>query len=69
MSQQVSFVVDEQTVKAIEELKKTFGVNSNAAVIRRALALARVAAANASEDNTLTIVDAKNRSHKVMLAG
>jgi hypothetical protein len=69
MSHQVSFVVDEQTLKAIEELKKTFGVNSNAAVVRKALGLARIAAKNACDDNTLTIVDQNNRSHKVMLAG
>jgi transaldolase len=69
MSQQVSFVVDEQSLKAIEELKQTFGVTSNAAVVRKALGLARIAAKNAGEDNTLTIVDQKNRSHKVMLSG
>jgi len=69
MAQQVSFVVDEQTLRAIEELKQTFGVTSNAAVVRKALGLARIAAKNASDDHTLTIVDKHKQSHKVMLAG
>ena len=69
MSQQISFVVDDNTLRAFDDLKKIFGVNSNAAVVRRAVALARIAASNAGEDNTLTIVDRMNKTHKVILAG
>ena len=69
MSQQISFVVNDQVLKTLEELKQTFGVTTNAAVVRKALALARVAAQNAGQDHTVTIVDRNNKSHKVMLSG
>ena len=42
-----SFEVDEQTTALLTELQKKFGVRSNAAVIRKALALANVAAKHA----------------------
>jgi hypothetical protein len=38
-----SFEVDERTAALIAELRETFGVNTQAAVIRKALALANVA--------------------------
>lgn len=69
MSQQISFVVNDQLLQTLEDLKKTFGVTSNAAVVRKALALAQVAAANASPDHTVTIGDDKERCHKVLLSG
>lgn len=66
---QTSFVVDEKTAQMLEELKTTFGVATNAAVIRRALALAKVAAENADSDHTITIVDKDKHEQKVLLAG
>jgi acetolactate synthase small subunit len=66
---QTSFVVDEKTEKALEDLKETFGVSTNAAVIRRALALAKVAAENADSEHTITILDKSKREQKVLLAG
>lgn len=70
MNHQVSFVVNDDTMNLIQELKRRFHVNSNAAVIRRALALAKVATESAGADNTVTIINARDQqSQKVMLAG
>lgn len=41
------FELSPATLEAVSELKPAFGVHSEAAVIRKALALARVAADNA----------------------
>jgi hypothetical protein len=66
-----SFEVDERTAKLIEELRHTFGVKTNAAVIRKALALANVASQHANSDNTITIApsDDGKPAVKVSLAG
>nr|WP_294505809.1 hypothetical protein [uncultured Rhodopila sp.] len=66
---QTTFEVDKATLEAIAELKSAFGVKTNAQVIRKALALARVAAQNADEQNTLTIVSPGDGERKVLLAG
>jgi hypothetical protein len=65
---QTTFEVDAATLKAISELKEKFGVKTNAQVIRKALALARVAAQNTDEDNAITIVSADGQK-KVLLSG
>jgi len=49
---QTSFQQDEGTADAIEKLKGVFGVASNMAAIRKAIALSRVAD---GADNTVTI--------------
>jgi|HubBroStandDraft_1064217.scaffolds.fasta_scaffold00354_18 hypothetical protein len=66
---QTTFEVDAATLAAISELKQAFGVKTNAHVIRRALALARVAAANADAENSLTIISPEGTQKKVLLAG
>jgi ribosomal protein L7/L12 len=66
---QTSFDVDSATLGAIAELKETFGVKTNAQVLRKALALARVAARNADDQNTLTIVSPRDGEKKILLAG
>jgi hypothetical protein len=66
---QTSFEVDAATLAAIAELKDRFGVKTNAQVIRKALALARVAAQNADSDNALTIVAPNSEHKKILLAG
>lgn len=68
-TRQVTFTVNEQTVELIDALKRDFNVNTTADVLRRALALARVATENAGDDNTLTIIDRNNEKQKIMLAG
>lgn len=65
-----SFEVDERTAAALTELQKTFGVKTNAAVIRKALALARVASQHAGADSTITITSEDGKPPvKVSLAG
>lgn len=67
---QTSFQVDPGTAEAIDELKGVFGVTSNTAVIRKAIALARVAARNShAEDRTVTLVGKDGLPLKISLAG
>ncbi len=67
---QTIFELDQGTAKAIEELKSVFGVTTSTAVIRSAVALARIASRNASQpDNTVTLIDAAGEPLKVILAG
>lgn len=67
---QTSFQVDPGTAEAIEELKSVFGVTSNTAVIRRAIALARVASRNSdAEDKTVTLLGKTGTAVKISLAG
>ena len=66
-----SFEVDERTAALLAGLQKTFGVKTNAAVIRKALALANVASQHADADNTITIASSEDGKSavKVLLAG
>jgi hypothetical protein len=65
-----SFDVDERTAALIAALRETFGVRTNAAVIRKALALANVASQHADADRTITITPGAGRpAVKVSLAG
>jgi hypothetical protein len=65
-----SFEVDERTAALIAQLRETFGVNTNAAVIRKALALANIASQHAASDHTITISPGEGRPGvKVSLAG
>lgn len=68
MRQQVTFVLNSQTAGALAALKNTFGVKTNAAAVRKALALARVVSENASDNNTITIVGRDNKKKEVLLA-
>ena len=60
--------MDERTAALLAKLQNTFGVKTNAAVIRKALALANVASQHAGADNTITSDDGKP-AVKVSLAG
>ena len=66
---QITFTVNEQTLEALDQLKQDFNVDSRAAVLRRMLALAKVATTNAGADHTLTIVDKEGDQQKIMLQG
>ena len=67
---QTSFQLDPGTAKAIEDLKVAFGVSSNTAVIRKAVALARIAAKHEDPtDGTVTVIDGAGAPVKVSLAG
>ena len=63
-----TFEVDERTAAVLTELQKKFGVTSNAAVIRKALALANVAARHADADNSITLAPREGKpAVKVLL--
>jgi hypothetical protein len=62
-----SFDVDQSTASLLVELQKTFGVSSNSAVIRKALALANLASRQAGSDNTVTISGEGKEPVKVAL--
>lgn len=68
-----SFEVDERTANLLTQLQEKFGVRTNAAVIRKALALANVASQQADADNTITIASGSPETTKtpikVTLAG
>ncbi len=66
---QTSFEVDAATLAAIAELKGKFGAKTNAQVIRKALALARVAAQNADTENALTIISPNKQQKKIGSSG
>lgn len=53
---QTSFDIDAKTSEALETLKKVYGVSSNAAAIRRALAIALVASRYSDKDDNIVIV-------------
>jgi hypothetical protein len=63
-----NFEIDEHTAKLLARLQKTFGVDTNAAVIRKAVALASIAGEQAGADNTVTIAGAGKAPVKVSLA-
>lgn len=64
-----SFVIDKVTAEAIEELKTEFGVSTNAAVIRKAIALARVAARSADGGHAITLLGNDGIETKILLTG
>lgn len=66
--QQTSFLLDEGTAQAIEQLKKEFNVTTNAAVIRRAIALARIATRNSDSDKVVTFLDKDDNSKQIKVA-
>lgn len=55
-SLQINFTVNEETLALLEELKKTLGVDTNTAVLRRSLAIVRLAANNQRDDHTISII-------------
>ncbi len=63
------FDVDDHTRDMIAGLRETFGVKTNAAVIRKALALAKVASELADGGKTITVVRAGLPPVVISLAG
>jgi hypothetical protein len=64
----ISFEVDDRTAELLARLQKIFGVDTNAAVIRKAVALASIAGEQAGADKTVTIAGAGKAPVKVSLA-
>jgi hypothetical protein len=66
---QLNFAVTGETLELIEELKKAFGVDTNTAVLKRALAIARLAAGNQRDDHTITIIGKGEVRRDILLNG
>ncbi len=63
---QTSFQLDDGTAKAIDELKGVFNVNTSTGVIRRAVALARIAARMSGDTGEVTILDQDKQPTRVL---
>ena len=61
---QTSFEIDPKMAEAIDRLKEVYGVGSNAAVLKRALALALVASRYADEDSNLHLLSRKEGAER-----
>jgi hypothetical protein len=66
---QINFTVNQETLALLDELKGTFGVETNTAVLRRALAIARLAANNQRDDHTISIVGKDDVKRDIVLNG
>jgi hypothetical protein len=65
-----TFDLDEHTAELIAQVRDTFGVKTNAAVLHEALVLASVASQHAGSDRTITTIsDDGKQPVKVSLAG
>ena len=66
---QINFAVSGETLETLEELKKVFNVDTNTAVLRRALAIAKLAGANQREDHTVTLLGRDDVRRDIVLNG
>jgi hypothetical protein len=57
---QMTFQLDKNSEKAIDELREFFGTKSNAAAIRSALALARTIVPTANNTGTVVLRDQRS---------
>lgn len=63
---QTSFQLDDGTAKAIDELKGVFGVTTSTGVIRRAIALARIATRMSGDTGEVTMLDQDKQPTRVL---
>lgn len=68
---QTTFEMDSDAQRVLDQLKEFYGVKTNAAAIRRALALARLAAEASDEKKQFTFKDAQDgdKEKVVLMAG
>lgn len=66
---QITITVNDDTLKLLEQLKKSFAVATNTAALRRALAIARLAAENQREDHTVTLIGKDEKRREIVLNG
>jgi hypothetical protein len=66
---QINFTVNAETLALLDELKSTFGVDTNTAVLRKALAIARLAANNQRPDHTVSIIGKDEVRRDIVLNG
>jgi hypothetical protein len=64
----VELTFDKPAMDAVEALKKTFGVDSNAKVVGKALALAQFIAKQADAENTVLLASKDGTAIKLSLA-
>ena len=60
-SKQLTFVADEKTLETIDMLKKELGAATAAAVFRRALAIAKLAAEQAKDSDGVVTLRGRNQ--------
>jgi len=66
---QINFTVNEDTLALIEHLKEAFGLDTNTAVLRRTLAIARIAANHQRDDHTISIIGKDDVKRDIVLNG
>jgi hypothetical protein len=66
---QINFAVNGETLELLEQLKRAFGVETNTAVLKRALAIARLAADNKRDDNTISLIGKDEKKRDIVLNG
>jgi hypothetical protein len=55
-SRQLAFVTDDETMQLIEDLKRELGAATNAALIRKTLALAKLAAEQSRDSGGIVVM-------------
>lgn len=66
---QMNFQINDETLNLIEQLKGAFGVDTNTAVLKRALAIARLAANHQRNDHTITLIGKDEVRRDIVLNG
>jgi Ribbon-helix-helix protein, copG family len=67
MADVTSFVLDQKSREALNELRDTLNASSNAEVIRRALTLLRMAARTTSEDGKVILREKSGAEREVVM--
>ncbi len=67
MANTTTFIVDDKSRKALEELRETINASSNAQVIRRALTLLQMAAKTTSKGGRIVLHEKDGREREVVL--
>ena len=66
---QLNLSVSDETYALLDELKQSFAVDSYSAVVKRALALARLASRNQRDDHTISILGKDDVRRDIVLNG
>jgi hypothetical protein len=66
---QLNLSVSDETYLLLDELKKSFAVDSYSAVVKRALSLARLVSRNQRDDHTISILGKDDIRRDIVLNG
>lgn len=66
MAKVTTYTVDETMERSIEDIRKFLGAGSNGEVIRRSIALMKLAVDSADDQKRIEMVDKKDQSNVVM---